>query len=43
MIISNTSIEDWMENKNIKHDTCRWFTTNYINGTVLFLTVEMCQ
>ena len=32
MINLNTSIDDWMENKNIRHDNCRWLTTNDING-----------
>ena len=31
IINSNTSIEDWMENKDVEHDCCRWFTTEIIN------------
>ena len=35
-IILNKSIEDWMDN-----NSCRWFTTNNINGNCpFFLTVR---
>ena len=26
------SIEDWMENGNIRHDSCRWLIPNDIDG-----------
>ena len=41
VIDKDKSIEDWMENGNIRYNSCRWFTTYNINGNCPLLT-EKC-